>query len=93
MRHCAICAGETNSPGIIPRTLDTLFGLIIGRNYPRNDLKSLRFNEIFRMGDAEAQKELDFKNLILNTSPEGSLSETCAVSHLHITRMQGCALV
>ncbi|RXG52194.1 Kinesin-like protein KIF20A, partial [Armadillidium vulgare] len=76
--------GTNSNPGLLPRTLDTLFHIIGEQQYMKNDLKPQHFCGVVRLNQKEIAKEEEIKEQLLKAGTvvggNGSLyKSTCSL--------------
>ncbi|KAB7501669.1 Kinesin-like protein KIF20A [Armadillidium nasatum] len=76
--------GTNSNPGLLPRTLDTLFNIIGEQQYMKNDLKPQHFCGVVRLNQKDIAKEEELKEQLLKTGNvvggNGSLCKsTCSL--------------
>lgn len=64
------CLGTGDHPGIIPRTLTTVFKSIKGKEYHDSRIRPHMFNSALEVVDETFQEESIFKRSILNWNPD-----------------------
>lgn len=88
LSHLYAFAGTNSDPGLLPRTLDTLFKLVGEQQYMRNDLKPQHFCGVVRMNQKDIAREEEIREQLLKTGStvggNNSLSKSTCVSNYNL---------